>query len=108
MDNKHITILLIILVFAVTMIGVSLKEDFHAGFLYMPVKNTRTPFSKIYNIDTMINKPGNYLGWKSFWRKNYSRFSNNLDNVLADAGFENNPNQRLLFDGVRNAQENTI
>ena len=108
MDSKHITILLIILVFSVTMIGISIKEDFQASYLYIPAKNTKTPFSKIYNIDTMINKPGNNIGWKSFWRKNYSQFSTDLNSVLTSTGFENNPNQRLLFDGVRNAQENTI
>ena len=47
------------------------------------------------------------LGWKKFWRENFSQFSDNLDNIYTDSPFKNNPNQRLLFDGVRNAQENT-
>jgi hypothetical protein len=108
MDNQHVTILLIILVLSVMFIGISLKEDFQPNYLYIPAKNTRTPFSKLYNIDNMIAKNNNNLGWKSFWRKNYSGFSDNLNNIFTDAQFKNNPNQRLLFDGVRNTYENTI
>ena len=48
------------------------------------------------------------LGWKKYWRENFSEFSENLNNIYTDKPFKNNPNQRLLFDGVRNTQENTI
>ena len=108
MDNQHTTILLIILVLSVTFIGVTLKEDFTPGYTYIPVKNTRTPFSKIYNIDTMKDSQAGNLGWKKYWRENFSEFSENLNNIYTDKPFKNNPNQRLLFDGVRNIQENTI
>lgn len=108
MDNKHTTILLIILVLSVTFIGVTLKEDFTPGYTYIPVKNTKTPFSNIFNIDTMKHTQSGNLGWKKFWRENFSQFSDNLNNIYTDSPFKNNPNQRLLFDGVRNAQENTI
>tara|TARA_B100000963_G_C22630095_1_gene674501 strand:+ start:3639 stop:3965 length:327 start_codon:yes stop_codon:yes gene_type:complete len=108
MDNKHTTILLIILVLSVTFIGVTLKEDFTPGYTYIPVKNTRTPFSKIFNIDTMKHTEQGNLGWKKFWRDNFSKFSGDLDQIYVDKPFKYNPKQRLLFDGVRNAQENTI
>ena len=65
-------ILLIILVLSVTFVGLNIKEDFSPGYLYIPVKNTKTPFSKIFNIDDEIAKQPENLGWKSFWRKNYS------------------------------------
>ena len=108
MDNHHITTLLIILVLSVTFIGVTLKEDFTPGYMYVPVKNTATPLSKIFNIDNMKHSQGNNLGWKSYWRENFSKFSDNLENIYTDKPFKFNPKQRLLFDGVRNAQENTI
>ena len=47
--DRHITILLIILVLSVTL-GLNIKEDFSPGYLYIPVKNKNT-FSKIFNID---------------------------------------------------------
>jgi len=108
MDNSHITTLLIILVLSVTFIGVTLKEDFTPGYMYVPVKNTATPFSKNFNIDIMKHTQSGNLGWKKFWRDNFSQFSDNLENIYTDKPFKYNPQQRLLFDGVRNAQENTI
>jgi hypothetical protein len=106
--DRHLTILLIILVLSVTFIGLNIKEDFSPGYLYIPVKNTKTPFSKIFNIDDEINKQSQNLGWKSFWRKNYSQFSDNLNTVYKDNHLDKHPGKRLLFDGIRNAQENSI
>ena len=56
----------------------------------------------------MTHTQSGNLGWKKFWRENFSQFSDNLENIYTDQPFKYNPNQRLLFDGVRNAQENTI
>ena len=105
LSKYHTYIILIILVVSVTLLGLGIKETY---IDYYQIKSSKTPFSQIFSIDNQIKSEPQYIQWKSYWRKNYSKFGNNLDKLFQNRPFQYNPRDRLLYDGVRDLNYNCI
>jgi len=100
MDN-HLKTILIILVVSVTFLCINLncKEDFYVDII-IKSKPNKPQSKRLFNIDSEIDANKNHLGWKSFWRKHYSKYDNNLNNIYKNP--EYTPfKQKLLYDGIR-------
>ena len=100
MDN-HLKTIFIILIVAVTFLCINLncKEHFYVNLIFKS-KSTKPQMKKLFNIDSEIAANNNSLGWKSFWRKNYSKYDDNLNNIYKNP--EYTPfKQKLLYDGIR-------
>ena len=67
--DRHLTILLIILVLSVTFIGLNIKEDFSPGYLYIPVKNTKTLLVKFLILMMKLINSLKILGGNLFGEK---------------------------------------
>lgn len=99
--DTHLKYLLIVFIMSVTFMCINLncKEHFYIDVLIK--KPVRKPSSnKLFNIDNEIDRTPGRLGWKSFWRNNYSTYDDNLEKVFKDP--EHTPFKTpLLYDGVR-------
>jgi hypothetical protein len=100
--NVHTTIILIIFIVCITMICLRLGEL--ENFINTDVIDNITPpnktFSKLYNIDTQIIDNSANLGWKKFWRENYSKQDSNLDEVFKPSDYSHRI-KPLLYDGIK-------
>ena len=45
-------------------------------------------------------KSKEFLGWKGFWRKNYSKSGNNIEKIFTDKPFSSCKETKLYYDGV--------
>lgn len=95
----HTTILLIIFVVTMCSIGLGLKEDF---VVYDNQLRVNYPVKKIpeFNIDTQIENNQRHLGWKSFWRNNFSKEEANIDGIFTNKAFSTCSQTKLRFDGI--------
>ena len=65
----HTSIILIIFITVICLLGLGLKEDFIISENFTNFKNNQVPK---FNIDRQIIDNREHLGWKSFWRNNFS------------------------------------
>ena len=99
---NHTSIITLVFLISIIFLSVySINYENYRNVHKPPVKKRgRKIFSKSFNIDNQLRCESNHLGWKNFWRTNYSKFSNNLNHVFKDTANKTNP--PLLFDGIRN------
>lgn len=93
----HTSILLIIFIVAIASLGIGLREDFfvqNEGFTNYSEKKT------LFNIDNEIESQKEFLGWKGFWRKNYSNLSNNIEKIFTNKPFSSCKETKLYYDGI--------
>lgn len=96
-------ILIAIFVITVVFMSISMKETFTSAYYYVKNKPNKQVMGGIFNIDQMIKETPNHLGWKKFWRENYSNFNVPLDDSFNNSYYEiYAKNTPLLYDGVRN------
>ena len=97
LSKFHLSIILIIFIMCICLLGLGLKEDF-----YVPKeqKENFSIYSPEFNIDKQVLSIPEYLGWKSFWRKNYTKWNNNLNDLFKDKPFSLCPSTKLLYDGI--------
>ena len=102
--NKHTKIVLII--FISTILFMCLNMNCYEKF-YVNVsikKPQKKPCKKkLFNIDEQIKTNQNPIGWKTFWRKNYASFDNNLNNVFKEPEYTPFKN-KLMYDTVRHVR----
>ena len=99
---NHTSIITIVFLISIIFLSVyPVNSENYRNIKKSPIKKkSRIIFSKSFDIDNQLKCEANHLGWKNFWRTNYSKFSNNLNNVFKDKVIKTNP--PLLFDGIRN------
>ena len=96
----HTSIILIIFIMVICLLGLGLKEDFIINTeKYKNYKNNITKF----NIDTQIKNNRQHLGWKAFWRENFSKWDNNIEKIFTNKPFSKCENLKLRYDGVHNS-----
>ena len=81
-------------------------EQFGVNNLYIQNKVSNTPFSKHFNIDNMLKEQPHNLGWKNYWRNNFDKPENTLDDFFNQTPVQELP--KLLFDGVQEVSCNRI
>ena len=99
---SHTSIITFVFLISIIFLSVySVNTENYKNVSKIPIKKrNRIIFSKSFQIENQIKCESDHLGWKNFWRTNYSKFSDNLNNVFKDKANKTNP--PLLFDGVRN------
>lgn len=94
----HTSIILIIFIVAICILGIGLKEDFivkneeYVNFNGNKMKN--------FNIDKQIISDKKHLGWKAFWRENFSKWNNNIEKIFRDKPFSMCNKTKLKYDGI--------
>ncbi len=99
--NKHTKIVLVIFISTLlfTCLNMNCFEKFYVNVSIK--KPTRKPQKKIlFNIDEQIKTKPQPIGWKTFWRKNYSSFDKNLNNVFKEPEYTPFKN-KLMYDTVK-------
>ena len=84
LNNFHTSVLLIIFIVAIASLGIGLKEDF---FVHNEGFTNYSKNNKLFDIDNEIKTQKEFLGWKGFWRKNYSKLGNNIEKIFTDKPF---------------------
>lgn len=103
--NNQLTFILIIFILSIALICYRPKKEtfVNSGKCNHKQTTNNSVFSKHFNIDHHLKCEPHNLGWKNFWRKNYSQFSNNLELLHSD--HEDKTIPPLLFDGVRDVKK---
>lgn len=101
--NVHTSIILIIFIVSITMICMRLGEFEN----YINIEDTSIQpttnrvFSKLYNIDEQLVTNSKNLGWKKFWRQNYSKEDPNIEKQFNHTEWTHKAIPPLLYDGIR-------
>jgi hypothetical protein len=95
----HTSVILIIFIVTICLLGLGLKEDFIILNKEEFYNHTLKPVPK-FNIDEQIKTNKEHLGWKSFWRENYSKLGSNIEKIFVNKPFSKCKDTQLKYDGV--------
>ena len=103
--NKHTKIIFIIFISTILFMCLNMNcfEKFYVNVSIKKKLNKKLSKNKLFNIDEQIKNKQQPIGWKTFWRKNYSSFDNNLNNVFSDPEYTPFKN-KLMYDTIKNVK----
>ena len=99
--NVHTSILLIIFIVSITMLCLSIGKYEPFVEKIEPLPKQMTTFSKLYDIDRQLEENSDNLGWKKFWRENYSKEDENITKLFNVNSWSHNLRPPLLYDGIK-------
>ena len=99
----HTPIIIVIFIVIIFLLGLGLKEDYLIYNPKLSKKITTIKRKPIFNIDYQIKNNSKYLGWKTFWRKNYSKLDPNIDKIFVNKPFSTFKHTKFKYDGVLNS-----
>lgn len=102
--NKHTKIILTIFISTILFMCFNMDcyEKFYVNVLIKKPPKTITK-KQLFNIDEQIKIKQQPIGWKTFWRKNYSTFDDNLNNVFKEPEYTPFKN-KLMYDTVKHVK----
>lgn len=100
--NKHTKIVLTIFISTILFMCLSMNcyEKFYVNVFIKKSNRSQNKKQNLFNIDEYIKIKNQPIGWKTFWRKNYSSFDNNLNNVFREPEYTPFKN-KLMYDTVK-------